>query len=359
MKTFVLTLALVSMLVCVTATTAGKDVPAPLTDRLGPFPTTEFPLPSDVRIEKGGILAVPALLGRGGPQIMRLGLSRDSHPQLINVKTLAEITRVNVRSIARLSDGSLMATATWTEGSISRSGFLFMDSDGQTKRKVGYGISLRSFLVTEHDFVVASIQEPSPMDSTDADAPSPYSAAVFDLEGQMLQRSIVASAGIDRTQSEQLRHHESRRVYPADGGYWISFPYVHQISLVKFRLENGKAIRDQKSKQIDRGKIADGVAVTRLRTPETLSEDSTIRMVNVIPRQKPGFVALWEYGRPASGPPTAYGSFAVTVHASDGSVERFIEIPGIVMHLVHDGEDGRLVRFDPIARSWTLEALNL
>jgi hypothetical protein len=337
----------------------AKDRPAFTSDRLGPFQTSDYPTPSDVRVENGELLAVLAAPGRSTPLVMQLEARPGAKPSLIDVRPLPETTRLNIRSIARLDRDSFVASAAWTEGNTSRSGFLFLDSEGKAVRKIGYGISLRSFAVLPQGLLAASIQEPSPFESPEADSPSPFTAAVFEMNGEMVNRIMAGGSGVDKKQSEQLRRHGMRKVYPAPEGFWVSFPYARQMSLQNLRTENGRMARNPTSGKVEQGKVMRGAWTRYLDTPAQLEGDHGAYARTILPRRDGGFLALWEYGRPRSAPSTSYGSFALVTYDEAGKAARFEEVPGVAIQLIYDGEEGRLLQVDPTGQSWSIVSLGI
>jgi hypothetical protein len=195
---------------------------SPFTTIVSSIPTEEVGIPEDVRTDGKEFLVVPVRARRAFWIID----AESGERRKVTVQPPAAITELSVRCVDRLDKKRLVASASWIEENVSRSGLLILDDEGVVESYTGYGFSVRSIVVgPTREWIAGSIQEPVDPRSDDLHRPTSKAMAQFTPSGKLLGMQSMNIEGIVSTFDEMLRTHRLRRVFVVRDSVLLTYPF--------------------------------------------------------------------------------------------------------------------------------------
>ncbi len=195
---------------------------SPFTPIVSNIPTAEVGIPEEIRTDGREFFVVP-VRARGAFWIID---GESGERRKVIVQPPAAIRELSIRSVDRLDEKRLVASASWIEENVSRSGLLFLDDEGVVGSYTGYGFSVRSIVVgPTKEWIVGSIQEPIDPTSDDLHRPTSNTIAEFNVGGKLLCMQAMNVGNILPSFEEMLRTHRLRRVFVVRDTVLLTYPF--------------------------------------------------------------------------------------------------------------------------------------
>jgi hypothetical protein len=261
--------------------------------------------------------------------------------RVIQVKLLPELQRLWLRAVDQRKDGSFIASASWVENRLSRSGLFYIDQAGTITKKMGYDISVGNIAILQYGYVGATIQSPPYAEPQDAEKPHHLMSGFFDEEsGALVMRSTMGWRGDFSTFTEQQRDLMVRSVSPVREGYVLTQPHSARASWVTHsakRLPGGAP-----------DPSGAGGMTTWFDGPEggvQAAERKVVAIALMYVEDKVKYVVAWGRRRPGvhNLNPAEHESFyddvVLSAYSEGGRQKPFItaEVPSDLYDLVSDG----------------------
>lgn len=334
-------------------------------------PISEVGIPEGIRTDGREFIVVPWRAERA----FWLFDSDSQERRKVTVSLPEELSNVSIRCVDRAGKGRLVASASWVEQGVSRSGLLFMDDDGRVDRFVGYGFSIRSIVVgPTKEWIVGSIQEPQDPTSDQIDRPTNNGLAVFDLEGKLRHLNPGALANMMGSFEESLRTHALRRVFLLRDTVVLSYPFLRKAGYPPVAwIEPSGSVASGKLRKATMGREADGGKLAPFNWPrlgeEQLRGAKPVGIVPVVSDGKSALLAAWltrSSGEPddpeLAAPRRDRGRLLLALYDTDGKDAKKI---GEVNDGTRVGEltaspDGTAyaVTFRDISKEWSISRID-
>ena len=196
--------------------------PSPFTPIVSSIPTAEVGVPEEIRTDGKEFFVVP-VRARGAFWIID---AESGERRKVIVQPPPAITELAVRCVDRLDKKRLVASASWIEENVSRSGLLFLDDEGAVGSYTGYGFSVRSIVVgPTREWIVGSIQEPVDPRPDSGPGPTLKTLAEFTVSGKLLGMQSMSVGNILPNFEEMLRTHRLRRVFVVRDSVLLTYPF--------------------------------------------------------------------------------------------------------------------------------------
>ena len=220
-------LATVLVAVSVLAPVASAQSPEPSASPFAPIvsgiPTAEVGVPEDIRTDGREFFVVP-VRARGVFWIIDSELTER---RKVTVQPPPGIAELSIRSVDRLGSKRLVASASWGEENVSRSGLLFLNDEGVVESYSGYGFSVRSVVFgPTKEWIIASVQEPVDPKSDDLHRPTRNTVAEFTTAGKLIGMQSMNVGNIVTTFDEMFRTHRLRKVFVIRDSVLLTYPFT-------------------------------------------------------------------------------------------------------------------------------------
>lgn len=370
-KPAVVMLPLLLSAASVLAAEGPQTSPSRFTPVISSIPVQEVGLPETIRTDGREFLVVP-WRAEGSFWVLD---AETGERRKVTVVAPEELSHVTIRCVERIEKGRLVASATWVEEKISRSGFLFMDDDGLVSRHVGYGFSIRSIVVgPTREWIVGAIQEPQDPTSEEINRATINGIAQFTMEGKLVGMQGAALANMMASFEESFRTHGLRRVFLLRDTVVLTYPFPRErgrnpvvwieprATLETKAMRKGGFVRD----------YSPG-ALAPLHWPRLGEEQfrgaKTIGIVPVVSDGKSALLAAWltrGAGEPEDTEPTAprrdRGRLLLTLYDTEGRDAKKVEEveDGTRIGELTSSPDGTAyaVTFRDISKEWSISQID-
>lgn len=335
------------------------------------IPVQEVGLPETIRTDGREFLVVP---WRAESTFWVLD-AETGERRKVNVEVPEAVSRVSIRCVERVEKGRLVASASWVEEKVSRSGFLFMDDDGKVDRYVGYGFSVRSIVVgPTREWIVGAIQEPQDPSSEEINRPTHHGLAYFTIEGKLVFMQPAALGNMMASFEESFRTFPLRRVFLLRDSVVLTYPFPRERSStpVVWNYSGGylgtKAMRKRSFEKDYAGNTLAPLHWPRLGE-EQFRGAKPIGIVPVVSDGKSAFLAAWltrGSGEPEDPQPAAprrdRGRLLLTLYDTEGKEARKVEEveDGTRIGELTASPDGSAyaVTFRDISKEWSISRID-
>lgn len=356
---------------------ASPPVPAPstsvtLTSILNAIPVSEVGIPEEIRTDGREFLVVP---WRAQQSFWILDAEQGNRRR-VTVHPPEVLSSLTVRSVDRIGKGRLVASASWVEAGVSRSGLLFLDDEGNVDRYGGYGFSVRSIVVgPTKDWIVASIQEPQDPTSEEINRPTVNAIAQFGIDGKLGLMQSCALPNMVATFEESLRTLPLRRVFLARDSVVLTYPFILRGgSPPAAWIEGTLNYRSPKETKSGRSTgLEQGPSFAPLHWPRLGGEQfrgaKPLGIVPVVTAGKSGLLAAWltrGSGEPEDRDPASprrdQGRLLLTLYDMEGKDARKVEeiTDGTRIGELTSSPDGTAyaVTFRDISKEWSISRID-
>lgn len=217
--------ALFAVFVVAPVATAQSPEPgaSPFAPIVSGIPTAEVGVPEDIRTDGREFFVVAVRAGG----VFWIIDAESAERRKVTVQPPPAITELSVRSVDRLANKRLVASASWVEENVSRSGLLFLNDDGVVEKYSGYGFSVRSVVVgPTKEWIIASVQEPIDPKSDDLHRPTMNTVAEFTTAGKLIGMQSMNVGNIISTFDEMFRTHRLRKVFVIRDSVLLTYPFT-------------------------------------------------------------------------------------------------------------------------------------
>lgn len=361
------------ILIAGAATASDNQVASPswFTPLISAVPVQEVGLPETIRTDGREFLVVP---WRAESSFWILDAETGDRRK-VTAAAPEDLSHVSIRSVDRLGKGRLVASASWVEQRISRSGLFFMDDDGHVDRYVGYGFSIRSIVVgPTKEWIVGAIQEPQDPTSTEIDRPTNRGMAVFDSDGELKHMSSGALGNMMGSFEESVRTHPLRRVFLMRDTVVLTYPFLRKKGSAPVAwIEARGAVATKKLMKSSIGREVGTGTLAPLHFPRLGEEHfrgaKPIGIVPVVSEGRSAFLAAWLTrggGEPEDPEPTAprrdRGRLLLTLYDAEGKDAKEVgEVEdGTRIGELTSSPDGTAyaVTFRDISKEWSISRVD-
>lgn len=293
----------------------------------------------------------------------------------VNVTTPEAISHLNIRCVDRIEKGRLVASASWVEEKVSRSGLLFMDDDGKVDRFVGYGFSVRSIVVgPTREWIVGAIQEPQDPTSEEINRATNNGLAKFTIEGKLVFMQGAALANMMASFEESFRTFPLRRVFLLRGSVVLTYPFPRERGGAGVVwIEPRGALETKAMNKAGFARDYAGGSLAPLHRPrlgeEHFRDAKPIGIVPVVSEGKSAFLMAWltrGSGEPEDIEPTAprrdQGRLLLTLYDTEGKDAKKVEEveDGTRIGELTSSPDGTAyaVTFRDISKEWSISRID-
>ena len=322
-------------------------------------------LPYEFRGDSKDLFVVSRRVNAPGGELLLFDRASGQH-RAVAVQPPADLGHFQLYSAARIRGDRLVASAGWTEKQRTRNGFVFLTPDGTVTKSIGYGMTIRSIVVSPTlGLIAASIMSHIPNESTDIDPPPSFSVGVFDLDGKFLEQGDVSGINRYATGTEARGALRGRKPYVVGDAVTMTFPEKSSkcpLSVVVRNPQTGYVAMAAREKS-SAPPLRDVAETTLILPPHIKDVDpGTLRMTGLAPvttGHKTEFIAAWVEGGPDGSIIKSKGHAFVAHYGSKG--EAPIDVvplpPGTFVGELTATPDGRVYAIlftDVREQGWTI-----
>ena len=353
------------------AAEAAQTAPSRFVSVISSIPVQEVGLPETIRTDGREFLVVP-WRAEGSFWVLD---AETGERRKVTVTIPEGLSNVTIRCVERIEKGRLVASASWVQEDVSRSGLLFMDDDGKVDRFVGYGFSVRSIVVgPTREWIVGAIQEPQDPTSEEINRPTHNGLAYFTIEGKFVGLQGAALSNMMTSFEESFRTHRLRRVFLLRGSVVLTYPFPRERGGAGVVwIDSGGYLETKSMRKRGFEKDYAGNALAPLHRPRLGEEHfrgaKPIGIVPVVSEGKAAFLAAWltrGSGEPEDPEPTAprrdHGRLLLTLYDTEGEAAKKVEEveDGTRIGELTSSPDGTAyaVTFRDISKEWSISRID-
>lgn len=337
---------------------------------ISPVSVKDVGIPDTVRTDGREFLVVP-WRAEGAFWILD---AETGERRKVNVTVPESISRLSLRCVERIEKGRLVASASWVEEKVSRSGLLFLDEDGQVDRYVGYGFSVWSIVVgPTREWIVGAIQEPQDPTSEDINRRTIHGLAKFTMDGKLDFMQYAALGNIMSSFEESFRTFRLRRVFPLRGSVVLTYPFAtERVATPVAWIEPPGALKTKAMRRRGFTNDFEGGSLAPLFFPRLGEEHfrgaKPFGVVPIVSEGKSAFLVAWlsrGSGEPEDREPTAprrdRGRLLLALYDTEGKEARKVEEieDGTRIGELTASPDGTAyaVTFRDISKEWSISRI--
>lgn len=349
----------------------AASVPSRLAPVISSIPVSEVGLPETIRTDGREFLVVPWR----AEDTFWIFDAESGERRRVKVSAPEGLSHLTIRCVERVEKRRLVASASWVEERVSRSGLLFMDEDGRVDRYVGYGFSVRSIVVgPTREWIVAAIQEPQDPTSEDINRVTNHGLAYFTMEGKLVVMQPAVLASMMSSFEESFRTFPLRRVFLLRGSVVLTFPFPRERNDTPVAwIQAGGHLQTKAMSKLAFESDYSANSLVPLHKPrlgeERLRSAKPIGIVPVVSDGRSAFLAAWltrGSGEPEDVEPTAprrdRGRLLLTLYDTEGKEAKKVEEveDGTRIGELTASPDGTAyaMTFRDISKEWSLSRID-